>query len=148
MRIVVDTNIAFSAILNTNSKIARILLQPKNRLNFYSTEQLLFEIEEHKEKIKRISKFSDYELDRIILLITNKIRFINLRLISKESYDLAESLTKDIDIDDTEFVALTEHIKGKLWSGDKELQKGLNKKGWDKFISTEELFESIIKRTK
>jgi len=28
MRIVVDTNIAFSAILNTNSKIARILLQP------------------------------------------------------------------------------------------------------------------------
>ncbi len=51
MRIVVDTNIAFSAILNTDSKIARILLQPKTRLNFYSTVQLSREIEEHKEKI-------------------------------------------------------------------------------------------------
>ena len=148
MRIVVDTNIAFSAILNTNSKIARILLQPKSRLNFYSTEQLLSEIEEHKEKIKKISNYSDYELDRIITLISNKIRFINLRLIPKESYEYAESLTKDVDIDDTEFVALTEHIKGKLWSGDKELQKGLNKKGWNKFISTDELFERIIRRTR
>ncbi len=144
MRIVVDTNIAFSAILNTNSKIARILLHPKNRFNFYSTDQLSREIDEHKEKIQKISNYSEDQLNRIITLITNKIRFINLRLIPKESYEHAESLTQDIDIDDTEFVALTEHIKGKLWSGDKELKKGLTKKGWNKFISTEELFNIII----
>lgn len=83
MRIVVDTNIAFSAILNTNSKIARILLQPKSRLNFYSTEQLSIEIQNHKTKIKDISNYSDNELDRIITLITNKIRFINLKLIPR-----------------------------------------------------------------
>jgi predicted nucleic acid-binding protein len=53
MRIVVDTNIVFSAILNTNSKIARVLLQPKSRLNFYSTEQLSYENEEHIERITR-----------------------------------------------------------------------------------------------
>jgi len=34
MRIVVDTNIAFGAILNTNSKIASILLYPKSKFNF------------------------------------------------------------------------------------------------------------------
>ncbi len=144
MRIVVDTNIAFSAILNTNSKIARILLQPKSRLNFYSTEQLSIEIGEHREKIKKISNYSDYEIDRVISLITNKIRFINIRLIPSESYEIAKSLAKDVDIDDTEFVALTEHIKGKLWSGDKELQKGLSKKGWNKFISTEDLLDKIV----
>lgn len=147
MRIVVDTNIAFSAILNTNSKIARILLQPKSRLNFYSTEQLSIEIQNHKTKIKDISNYSDYELDRIITLIINKIRFINLKLIPKESYETAESLTKDVDIDDTEFVALTEHIKGRLWSGDKELQKGLSKKGWNKFISTDDLYERLVRRS-
>lgn len=52
MRIVVDTNIAFSAILNTNSKIARILLQPKRKLNFYSTEQLSREIKLKKKSRK------------------------------------------------------------------------------------------------
>lgn len=146
MRIVVDTNIVFSAILNTNSKIAGILLQPKSRLNFYSTEQLLREIEEHKGKINKISNYSEYELNRVITLITNRIRFINIKLIPKESYDFAESLTHDVDIDDTEFVALTEHIEGRLWSGDKELQKGLNKKGWNKFISIDELSGKLKRR--
>jgi predicted nucleic acid-binding protein len=146
MRIVVDTNIVFSAILNSNSKIARILLQPKSRLNFYSTEHLLIEILKHRSKLKNISKYSDQELDRIILLITKKIRFINVKLIAKESYKYAEHLTHDVDIDDTEFIALSEHIKGKFWSGDKELQKGLLKKGWNKFITTQDLFDKILTR--
>ena len=77
-------------------------------------------------------------------MITDKIRFINIKLVSKESYKFAENLTFDIDIDDTEFIALTEHIKGKFWSGDKELQKGLLKKGWNKFISTDELYEKQL----
>ncbi|MCF8372740.1 MAG: hypothetical protein K9H64_14040 [Bacteroidales bacterium] len=47
MRVVVDTNIAFNAILNSTSRIARILLQPKTKFNFFSTELLLQEIEEH-----------------------------------------------------------------------------------------------------
>ncbi len=143
MKIVVDTNIVFSAILNTDGKLARILLQPKNRLYFYATEQLSAEIDEHKDKIRKLSKYSDPELDRVIALITNKIRFINVRLIPGETYALAESLTRGVDIDDTEFVALTEYLKGKLWSGDKELQKGLKKKGWNRFTSTDELFQRI-----
>ena len=146
MRIVIDTNIAFSAILNTNSKIARILLQPKSRFNFYSTEQLLNEIKEHQSKIKQLSDYSDQELNRVIKLITNRIRIINIRLVSKESYKHAEALTVNVDIDDTEFVALTEHIRGKFWSGDRELQRGLMKKGWNKFITTDELYEKTIKK--
>ncbi len=41
MRIVVDTNIVFSSILNTNSRMFGIFLQPKTSLNFFSTERLL-----------------------------------------------------------------------------------------------------------
>ncbi len=36
MRVVVDTNIVFSALLNSDSMIARIILQPKSRFHFYS----------------------------------------------------------------------------------------------------------------
>jgi predicted nucleic acid-binding protein len=45
-------------------------------------------------------------------------------------------------------LSLTEQIKGRLWSGDKELQKGLEKKNWNRFISTEELFKKVIRRIK
>jgi len=53
MRIVVDTNIVFSAILNTNSKISQIILQPKSRLNLYSTNQLEYELAEHWINLKK-----------------------------------------------------------------------------------------------
>jgi len=146
MRIIVDTNIAFSAILNTNSTIARILLQPKTRLNFYSTDLLLIEIEEHKDKLKKISGYSDFELNKTISLITSKIRFINAYLIPSAVFLAVQDLLVDIDIDDTEFVALTNHIHGRLWSGDKVLQNGLILKGWAKFISTSDLIQLINKK--
>ncbi len=139
MKIIIDTNIAFSAILNTNSRIGAIILQPGSKLNFYSTEQLYREIREHRQKLKALSGYSDEELDKITELITSRIRFINPRLISKKAYAQAESLCREVDIDDTEFVALTEHLKGHLWSGDKELQKGLKNQGWNKFLSTTDL---------
>lgn len=147
MRIVVDTNIAFSAILNTESKITRVLLQPKSRLHFYSTNQLLKEIDDHKEKILRLSNYSDNQLSKIKSLITNRIRFINIKLISEESFNFAESLVSDIDIDDIEFVALTQQLNGLLWSDDLELQKGLLRKGWKRFITTNELTEKVFRRT-
>ncbi len=143
MRIVVDTNIVFSAILNADSKLGKILLFSKKGINFYSTRQLLSEIEEHKQKIKKISNYSEEELHRVIQLLTQKIRFIDVKLISKDAFQYAENLTADVDIDDTEFIALTEHLKGQFWSGDKILIQGLLKKKWNKFITTNQLFEKI-----
>lgn len=142
----IDTNIAFSAILNTNSNIARILLQPKSRLHFYSTDLLLEEIFDHKEKIISLTAYSEEEVEITIRLIISKIRFIDLNLIPQKILDSAENLVSEVDTDDTEFVALTDHIRGRLWSGDRELQKGLKSKGWNKFISTSDLIELILKK--
>ena len=146
MRVVVDTNIVFSAILNTNSKISKIILQPKSKLNLYSSNQLKYELAAHRTKLKKISNYSEIELQRATLLIFSKIRFINAELIPVTLFTKAEKLTLNVDVDDTEFVALTEHIRGKLWTGDKELAKGLISRKWNKLISTEELIESILKR--
>ena len=148
MRVVVDTNIAFSAIVNSNSKLSKIILQPKSKLNLYSTVQLEYELAEHWNKLKKVSKYSDIDLHKAVALITSKIKFINVELIPKNIFIKAEKLTSDIDIDDTEFVALTEHIRGKLWTGDKELLKGLKRKKWDKLITTEELYKTVTRRKK
>jgi predicted nucleic acid-binding protein len=145
MRLVVDTNIAFSAILNTNSKIAKIILKPKSGINFYSTDQLQIEIGNHWNKLKRISGYTEAELFKVVALINQRIRFINVELIPIKFLLKAENTVSDIDIDDAEFVALTEHIKGKLWTGDKDLIKGLKKKGWDKIITTDSLYKEVFK---
>lgn len=146
MRVVVDTNIVFSAILNTNSKISKIILQPKSKLNLYSTDQLQYELAEHWNKLKRISKLPEISLHKVATLITSRIKFISVELIPRNLYLNAEKLAGDIDIDDTEFIALTEHIRGKLWTGDKELIRGLKKKKWDKTLSTDELYKLVVKR--
>lgn len=148
MRIVVDTNIVFSAILNTNSKIGKILLHPKSKLNFCSTSTLRVELERHRAKLKRLSGYSESDFQDIFSLVLSKIRFINIEFIPSTVYKRALELTRNVDIDDTEFVALTEHSKGKLWTGDKQLLKGLNSLSWQKMITTTELYDIVteIKR--
>lgn len=144
MRIVVDTNVVFSAILNTNSQISKILLQQKSILNFCTTKRLLIEIERHRIKLLKLSSYSDMELSRVIAYVTSKINFINVQLIPRETYYKVKDLTANIDVDDTEFVALTEYLNAKLWTGDKVLINGLKQKGWSQFISTNELFEILL----
>jgi len=139
MKVIVDTNIAFSAICNSNGKIARIMLHPKSKFNFYSTTQLLNEIDEHSGKLKKLTKFTDKEFSKVKRIIVNKIRFINPGLIPVQVYKRVLKLTSSVDIDDTEFVALAEHLKGKLWTGDKVLSSGLMKVNWNRFITTDEL---------
>lgn len=46
MKIIVDTNIIFSAILNSQNTIGQLLLRP-NQLQFYSPHFLQIEIQNH-----------------------------------------------------------------------------------------------------
>jgi len=50
-----------------------------------------------------------------------------------------EQITKDIDIDDTDFVALTKFLKATLWTGDKVLYNGLRELKFKKVLNTTEM---------
>jgi predicted nucleic acid-binding protein len=47
MKIVVDTNIVFSALLNSNSRIGRLLLDTRNHFEFYSCKYLQKEMKNY-----------------------------------------------------------------------------------------------------
>ena len=51
MKIIVDTNIVFSALLNSNSHIGQLLLDSRNYFQFYSCKYLKKELFRHLPKI-------------------------------------------------------------------------------------------------
>ena len=144
MRIVVDSNIVFSALLNSTGTIGELLFNSEERFTFFAPYFLQDEIEKHWKKILKISKLSEEELRESQFRIYKRISFFDEHEISEKIWKTTEELLKDIDLDDTAFLVLTKHLRATLWSGDKALVLGLRKAGFTKVVTTTELI-SLIK---
>ncbi len=146
MKIVVDTNIVFSGLLNPKSRIGELLIKSKDYFTFYSPQTLLEELEEHQQKLLKISKYSNLEYQEAKNIILSKIRIISDELIPKKELLRAESLLATLDPDDTVFLALSFSYNASLWTGDKKLAIGLKKLNITKTISTEDIYKHYLKR--
>ncbi len=146
MKVVVDSNIVFSAILNTRSNIGQLIINGSSHFDFFTIGLLKEEIINHQLKIQTISGFTDDKFNEIFQLIIHKIKFIDDLLISdKDLYD-SFKLVDNIDEDDALFVALANHLRCKLWTGDKKLITGLRKKLFSRIITTDELLEIYLQK--
>ena len=139
MKIIIDTNIVFSAILNTQSNIGDLVLNSNNIFQFWSCHFLLEEMDKYWNKLKTLSGLEANSLSESQRLIYKNITFIDEEQIPKEYRLKAYKLVRDIDLKDIVFVALNEYLKAILWSGDKALIKGLRSTGYDKVITTSEM---------
>jgi predicted nucleic acid-binding protein len=139
MRIIVDTNIVFSAILNSSSKIGKILLNSKGHFHFYSCNYLRTELQRHRNKLLKLTKLTANELSELEELVTHNITFIDERLLPKDLLLKTESFLNKIDPNDTPFVTLTIHLEGRLWTGDMQLYNGLKSKRFKDIILTADL---------
>jgi predicted nucleic acid-binding protein len=148
MRIIVDANIVFSAILNTNSKIADLLLNSTGIFDFIAPDYLSTEIKKYHKKISLISKITIEDVQDIEIKITKSISFLSGVHVPESKWIEAEQLVLDIDSKDTPYVAYSLFFKSRIWSGDKVLRNALITKGFNKVINTDELFEIREKRRK
>jgi predicted nucleic acid-binding protein len=139
VNLVVDTNIVFSTLLNPHSAVGEILMNIQDQFTFFAPELLKEELKRYATKIAAYSKLDQKALDSVEELIFSTINFVSEELISEKSWAKAYSLTKDVDEDDTPFVALGIELNAKVWTGDKVLSRGLVKKGVDLIITTAEL---------
>jgi putative PIN family toxin of toxin-antitoxin system len=128
MKIVVDTNILFSALISTQSHLRDILLEHKGE--FYAPNYLFVELFRYKDKMMKYTKLSEEEMYEYLNILTEKIHFIQVDFISVENRQIAYDLCKDKDIKDTLFVALSLELDAKLWTGDKKLKTYLIQKGF------------------
>ena len=146
MKIVIDTNIVFSAILNTRSRIGQIITTGSKYFDFYSVYLLKYEILNHQDKICKITGFDKKKFYEIYEIITSRIRFIDEILISNKDFEKAIELVSGIDEDDALFVALSNHLNANFWTGDRKLAEGLKRKEYKRIISTEVIFEKFIEK--
>jgi len=140
VRIIVDANIVFSGILNSKGKIGDLLINSKKHFEFIAPDFLRTEIYKHYPRLSKISGLTMEEVREAEFQIYKDITFISEEQIKQNHWLTAEKLVFDIDPNDTHYIAYSKHFRCKIWSGDKELIKGLAKKDFTNFITTDELF--------
>ncbi len=140
MKVVVDTNILFSALLNSEGKIGHLLFNTIDIFQFYCANFLKEEIDKHQQKILFISKFTKNELTERKKLLFKQIIFIDEYKIPEKIIVAAEQMVRSIDPDDVPHVALAEYLNAKLWTGDKKLSDGLDAKSYKICTNTTSLW--------
>ena len=104
-KIVIDSNILFSALRGTNSRTRSKMLNSDDK--YYTPNFLIVEIFKHKERILKKSKATEEETYVFLSQILNRINFINEENISTANFISAYRLCKDVDEKDTPFIALS-----------------------------------------
>ena len=136
MIVVVDSNIVFSAIISPNGTISDLLLNSSGVFDFYSPTTILDEINNHTDKILKISGLSLSDFGFLKRVLFKKLELIDLEFISNKSWKTALELTKDVDEFDAPFVALSLELSAPLWTGDKKLRIGLENQSIDWVLDT------------
>ena len=134
MKVIVDTNIIFSALLHEDNRYANTIIKNDAQYDFYGVYFTLVELFKHKERIKKYSKLSEDDVLEVLYELLKHIHIINDNIISTEVWKQAMHLVHDVDIKDVPNVALTIELEGKLWTNDTELKNGLRAKGFDEFL--------------
>lgn len=141
MKVIADSNVVVSAILNKNSKTAQLLIFGRRYFDFFAPNLLKLEIKKHKTKLLEVSKLSSEEFDKAQDELFECLTFISEEQIDYEHWRNAIPVVRDIDMDDIAFVALSEYLDCQLWTGDKRLLQGIQKRGYSKGITTDELYQ-------
>jgi predicted nucleic acid-binding protein len=106
---------------------------------FVAADFLIEEVHEHWDRLKAISSLSDKELSLNFSKILQHIDLFNMSLIDKSIYNVASDICRTIDLDDVPHVAMALFFDIKLWTGDTQLRKGLEKKGYFICANTREI---------
>jgi predicted nucleic acid-binding protein len=131
--VIVDANIAFKSLLAGRGDLReRIGLGGHPQL--FTPHFLFVELFKHKERLLRACRLPEMDLLTALHTLLNQLTFIHEEDISVGTWMEAYRLCKGIDVNDTQYVALTLHLDGIYWTEDNELKDGLRARGFDRFF--------------
>lgn len=128
-----DTNLLFAALRSLNSNFREKLFS--DEYIFYAPKYIIVEIFKHKERIVKNTRVEDeHEIYEYLNEILQRIHFFNEDFVSIANYIKAYQLCKNVDENDTPFVAQALELNAKLWTRDEKLKAELKRKGFDQFF--------------
>mgnify|MGYP001561547316 CR=1 FL=1 len=120
MHVVLDANILFSALIK-DSTTRKLILEYEGIFLF--PEYIFEEAEKHKDEIFRKSEMSADEFNKLLALLLRKVIIVPSEVLEPHRQE-AHEIVKNIDINDTLFVACALLYKGSIiWSNDSQLKK-------------------------
>ena len=120
MRIVIDSNILFSALVK-DALTRKLILEYKESFLFPSF--IFEELEKHKDELRRKSKMTNNEFSLLLKVLLEKMEFIPEEKLDPYIDD-AFKIIKKIDENDVLFFAsVLAFPESVLWSDDKRLKK-------------------------
>ena len=118
MRVIIDSNVLFSALIK-DSVTRKIILNYENLFLF--PEYIFREINNHKDELYKKSGMDKHEFNQLLQLILDKVLVVPQKSLSSYREE-AKKLVRNIDINDICFIACALAYQAILWSDDKKLK--------------------------
>ena len=132
-RVVIDANRLFSDLISGRQRLMS-LCQARPDIKFFCPKYVFVELFKHKEVVASATALPEADLLILLHSLLQHIHFFDEDAVSIGCWTEAWRLCRDVDENDTAYVALTLELDGVLWTGDKELESGLRKKGFTRFF--------------
>lgn len=126
MKLVVDTNVIFSALMS-GGKTREIIL--RENIDFYVPEYFFTEVMNNSEIIKKKTDLSGKDLSSLFNLLLEEIEIIPKAEFDRKLSE-ANSIIEEKDPDDAPFLALALKLNADIWSDDKDFQEQEKVKVW------------------
>ena len=133
-RVVIDANRIFSELIAANHRLRRIFASEPD-IEFSCPKYVMVELFKHKERIAAASGLDESSLLALLHTLIEHIHFFDEDAIGIGNWAEAWRLCRDVDEADVAYIALTLELGGELWTSDRELEKGLRKKGFTQFFT-------------
>ena len=139
MILVIDANIVFSILINPKSIVGEKFIELATDGLFIAPAFLKAEIAKHQNRIIEITKRSLVEIELLRDFIFEKIHFYPSEKVPLEFDNHALALLKGYDQKDVPYLAFALYYGALIWTGDKPIRTALEAKGFNIYISTQEL---------
>lgn len=117
MRVVVDANIVFSALLGSTAAI-RILTN--EAIEFYAPEVIFSEIRKYKKELCKKAGYSSEDFDNILNALLKFVKTIDETQYQKHMQKAVDAIGKR-DIKDADYIACALILKAdNIWTNDKD----------------------------